>query len=323
MNKKDKILVLGSNGMVGSSICKTLESRNYKNIYKICRDDIDLTNQLQVQDFFKNNDFDQVFLCAAKVGGIFSNSKYPADFIHDNIVIQSNVISSCNINNINNLIFLGSSCIYPKNANQPIMESELLTGTLEKTNQWYAIAKIAGIKLCESFNIQYDRDYRSVMPTNLYGPNDNYHPKNSHVIPSLIRKFYEAKINKKDSVEIWGSGLPLREFLHVDDMADAAIYISSIKKNQYNLLTDNDLSHINVGSGKDISIKELAILIKEISEYKGDIYFNKSKPDGTMRKVLDISKLKSLNWNPKISLKDGLESSYKWFSENYPNVKGC
>ncbi len=322
INKKEKILILGSNGMVGSSVIRKLEEKEYKNLFRVCRDDVDLTNQSDVRDFFKNSYFDKVFLCAAKVGGILSNSRYPASFIHDNLAIQTNIISACNENDINNLIFLGSSCIYPKLSNQPIKESELLSGPLEKTNQWYAIAKIAGIKLCESFNIQYNRDYRSVMPTNLYGPNDNYHPNNSHVIPSLIRKFYEAKENNLDNVKIWGSGSPLREFLHVDDMADAAIFVSNISKKKYYSLIDEDLSHINIGTGKDISIKDLAIMIKNISGYEGEISFDMDKPDGTMRKVLDVSKIHSLKWSPKISLKEGIESSYKWFCDNYPNVKG-
>lgn len=322
LDKNKKILILGHKGMVGSAIYRNLVADGYNNIHTLCRNDLNLSHQSDVKAFFRTNWFDKVFLCAAKVGGIHSNSQYPAEFIYENLIIQTNVISSCHENDIDNLIFLGSSCIYPKEAEQPIKEEELLNGPLEITNQWYAIAKIAGIKLCESFNIQHNRDYRSIMPTNLYGPNDNYHPENSHVIPSLIRKFYEAIKNNYDSVEIWGTGSPLREFLHVDDMADAAIHISNIEKNKFLSFINKDLSHINVGTGKDISIYDLAKLIKNISNYEGEIYFNSNKPDGTIRKVLNTSKLTTLGWTPKISLENGIKEAYEWFDKNYPNVRG-
>ena len=322
INKNENILIVAYKGMVGSAVYRSLKRKGYKNISAIARDDLDLLNQSEVLLFFKKNSFDKVYICAAKVGGIYSNSQYPADFICQNIDIQSNIINACHQSNVNNIIFLGSSCIYPKEANQPIIEEALLTGPLEPTNQWYAIAKIAGIKMCESYNIQYGRNYRCIMPTNLYGPNDNYHEKNSHVIPSLIRKFYFANKNLKESVEIWGTGKPLREFLHVDDMADASIFISNVSKDNMNAVTKPDLSHINVGTGLDISIFELAELIKGVSNFNGDILCNPEKPDGTMRKVLDISKLVSLGWSPKISLIDGIKEAYDWFEANYPDVRG-
>lgn len=322
INKNESILIIAYKGMVGSAIFRALKRSGYTNISVIARDDVDLLSQYDVMSFFKKTGFDKVFICAAKVGGIYSNSQYPADFIHQNIEIQSNIINACHQNNVNNVIFLGSSCIYPKESKQPIKEESLLTGSLEPTNQWYAIAKIAGIKICESFNIQHGRNYRCIMPTNLYGPNDNYHEKNSHVIPSLIRKFYFANKKNDKSVEIWGTGKPLREFLHVDDMADASIFISNVSKNDLDAVTRPDLSHINVGTGLDISIYELAELIKSISKFDGDILCNPEKPDGTMRKVLDISKLKSLGWSPKISLIEGIKEVYDWFENNYPDVRG-
>ena len=310
-----KIYIAGHKGMVGSAIVRQLRARMDSDTQLITRThkDLDLASQQQVNDFISNEKPDQIYLAAAKVGGIHANNIYPADFIYQNLMIQANIIHAAHQNNIQKLLFLGSSCIYPKNVKQPMKEEVLLTNTLEPTNEPYAIAKIAGIKLCESYNRQYNRDYRSVMPTNLYGPNDNFHPKNSHVIPALIRKFHEAKVNNKPFVEVWGSGKPMREFLHVDDMADASIHIMDIDKKTLESEVDPMLSHINIGTGMDITIKDVAQLIKGIVGFNGDIVFNTKMLDGTKRKLLDVSRIKSLGWEHSIALKDGIQETYDWF----------
>ena len=275
-----------------------------------------LLDQQAVNNFFKTEEIDEVYLSAAKVGGIMANNTYPADFIYENLMIASNIIHAAHVNDINKLLFLGSSCIYPKLANQPISEAELLQGTLEPTNEPYAIAKIAGIKLCESYNRQYNRDYRSVMPTNLYGPFDNFHPTNSHVVPALIRRFHEAKENDQAEVIVWGSGNPKREFLYVDEMAAASVYVMELNKDVYNQFTEPMLSHINVGTGRDCSIKELASAIASVVGYKGKITFDSTKPDGTPRKLLDVSRLAALGWTSKLSLHDGWVDTYQWDLDN-------
>ena len=310
-----KIYIAGHKGMVGSAIVRQLRARMDSDTQLITRThkDLDLASQQQVNDFISNEKPDQIYLAAAKVGGIHANNIYPADFIYQNLMIQANIIHAAHQNNIQKLLFLGSSCIYPKNVKQPMKEEVLLTNTLEPTNEPYAIAKIAGIKLCESYNRQYNRDYRSVMPTNLYGPNDNFHPKNSHVIPALIRKFHDAKVENKPFVEVWGSGKPMREFLHVDDMADASIHIMDIDKKTLESEVDPMLSHINIGTGMDITIKDVAQLIKGIVGFNGDIVFNTKMLDGTKRKLLDVSRIKSLGWEHSIALKDGIQETYDWF----------
>lgn len=308
--------------MVGSAILRKLQYRDDVEVVFKNRNELDLLNLTAVQHFFESEHIDEVYLAAAKVGGIIANNTYPADFIYQNIVIQNNVIHSAHLNNVNKLMFLGSSCIYPKYANQPIAESELLQGTLEPTNEPYAIAKIAGIKLCESYNRQFGRDYRSVMPTNLYGENDNFHPQNSHVIPALIRRFHEATAASLPEVVVWGSGNPMREFLHVDDMASASIYVMELEKEIWKSKTSPMLSHINVGTGVDCTIKELAETIAKVVGYQGIISFDVTKPDGTPRKLLDVSRLSSLGWEYKITLEDGLKSTYKWFLENQNIFRG-
>tara|TARA_Y100000588_G_C14272738_1_gene933033 strand:+ start:4240 stop:5214 length:975 start_codon:yes stop_codon:yes gene_type:complete len=316
IDQDSKIFLAGHNGMVGSAINRKMVDLGFKNILTCEREVLDLTNQAQVKLYFQNNKIDYVIIAAAKVGGIYANSEYPADFISDNLAIQYNLISESYASGIEGLLFLGSSCIYPKNANQPIKESELLNGILEPTNEPYAIAKIAGIKLCESYNRQHQTDFRSVMPTNLYGQNDNFHKKNSHVLPALIRRFHEAKAHNKMSVKVWGSGLPMREFLHVDDLADACLHLIKIPKEEYIKSIDPMISHINIGTGKDISIKDLARIIKETVGFKGDIVFDPSYPDGVMRKLLDVSKLNNLGWHPKIKLEEGVSKTYQWFLNN-------
>jgi nucleoside-diphosphate-sugar epimerase len=283
------------------------------NITTCSSSELDLTNQQNVHNFLQDESPDYVVIAAAKVGGIHANDSYPAEFIYQNLMIEANLIHGSYLAGVNNLLFLGSSCIYPKESLQPIKEEYLLSGHLESTNEPYAVAKIAGIKLCESYNRQYGTDYRSIMPTNLYGPNDNFHPKNSHVIPALIRKFHEAKVNSKPFVEVWGSGKPMREFLHVDDMADASIHIMDIDKKTLESEADPMLSHINIGTGTDITIKDVAQIVKEVVGFCGEIVFNTKMPDGTKRKLLDISKLKRLGWKPEIPLIDGLKETYEWF----------
>lgn len=311
-----RVYIAGHNGMVGSALVRNLESRNDVELILKTRQELNLLDQQAVNNFFKTEEIDEVYLSAAKVGGIMANNTYPADFIYENLMIASNIIHAAHVNDINKLLFLGSSCIYPKLANQPISEAELLQGTLEPTNEPYAIAKIAGIKLCESYNRQYNRDYRSVMPTNLYGPFDNFHPTNSHVVPALIRGFHEAKENDQAEVIVWGSGNPKREFLYVDEMAAASVYVMELNKDVYNQFTEPMLSHINVGTGRDCSIKELASAIASVVGYKGKITFDSTKPDGTPRKLLDVSRLAALGWTSKLSLHDGLVDTYQWYLDN-------
>ena len=302
MDKSEKIYVAGHRGMVGSAIVRKLKAEGYNNLVFRASSELDLRCQEAVAQFFSETKPEYVFLAAAKVGGIYSNNKYRADFIYENLMIGSNVIHSSYMNNVKKLMFLGSSCIYPKMAPQPLKEEYLLTGLLEPTNEPYAIAKIAGLKMCEAYRDQYGCNYISVMPTNLYGPNDNYHPENSHVLPSLIRKFHEARINNQPSVTVWGTGNALREFLHTDDLADACVYLMQ----HY-----NEKKFVNVGIGKDISIKDLAYLVKKITGFTGEITFDNEKPDGTPRKLMDVSKLNSLGWQPKINLEEGIASVYK------------
>ncbi|MDF2518549.1 MAG: GDP-fucose synthetase [Sphingobacterium sp.] len=304
MEKDAKIYVAGHRGMVGSAIYRKLIELGYNNIVTRTSQELDLRNQQAVADFFKEEKPDYVFLAAAKVGGIMANNTYRADFIYENMAIQNNVIKSSYDNEVKKLMFLGSSCIYPKMAPQPLNEDLLLTGTLEPTNEPYAIAKIAGIKMTEAFRDQYGCNYISVMPTNLYGINDNYHPQNSHVLPALIRRFHEAKINKLDEVTIWGTGTPLREFLFSDDLADACVFLM----NNY-----NEKQFVNIGIGEDLSIKDLAELIKEVVGYQGKISFDTSKPDGTPRKLMDVSKLHALGWKHKINLREGIKLAYEDF----------
>ena len=311
-----KIFLAGHKGMVGSSILRNLKSLGYRNIITATREELDLTQQSEVNSFFKNNEFDQVYMAAARVGGIYANNTYPAQFIYENLMIEANVIHSAYISGVKKLLFLGSSCIYPKNSKQPMIEDMLLTGILEPTNEPYAISKIAGIKLCESYNREYGTDFRSIMPTNLYGPGDNFHPENSHVIASLIHRFHNAKLEKKSNVLVWGTGKPFREFLHVDDMASAAIHIMNIEKSEYLKNTEPQLSHINVGSGKEYTISDLAMLIAETVDFKGDIKFDEDKPDGTPRKLIDSTLLRSMGWEPQLDLRKGLRDTYNWYLEN-------
>ncbi len=313
MHHSDKIYIAGHSGLVGSSIIRNLTTKGFNNLITKSHKELDLTNQDAVNDFFSNEKPKYVILAAAKVGGIYANNTYPADFIYENIMIQTNVINSAYQHNAMRLLFLGSTCIYPRYAKQPIKEKALLSNYLEPTNEAYAIAKIAGIKLCESYNRQYGTDFRSIMPTNLYGINDNFDIENSHVIPGLIRRFHEAKINNQAEVIVWGSGKALREFLYVDDMADACIFLMSIQKSSYQLNTEEMISHINVGTGVDLSIYDLAKQIKKVTEFKGKIIFDKSKPDGPPRKCTDISRLSSLGWEAKTSLQQGLSDTYKWY----------
>jgi len=316
-DKSLKIYVAGHQGMVGSAIVRQLKQNGFNNLILRKHNELDLTNQNEVSEFFKNEVIDQVYLAAAKVGGIDANSNFPAEFIYENIMIEANVIHNAFKSNVKKLLFLGSSCIYPKYADQPMKEEQLLTGELEPTNEPYAIAKIAGIKICESYNRQYGDthgiDYRSIMPTNLFGPGDNYHPKMSHVIPGLLYRFHEAKMKKAPSVIVWGSGEPKREFLYVDDMAQACLFLMNIDKKIITQNTNPMLSHVNVGSGKDITINKLAETIKEVVGYEGQIKFDNSKFDGTPRKLIDSSKINSLGWFPKIGLIEGLTLTYDNF----------
>lgn len=311
-----RIFVAGHRGMVGSAIVRQLRSLGDVNVLTQSRKDLDLKNQQNVAEFFASHDIDEVIIAAAKVGGIHANSTYPADFIYDNLQIQNNIIHHSHLSGIQKLLFLGSTCIYPKHANQPIKEEELLTGSLEPTNEPYAIAKIAGIKMCESYNRQYGRDYRSVMPTNLYGPGDNFHPKDSHVMPALITRIHKAKVNNLKEVSIWGTGNPRREFLFVEDMAEAALYIHNLDIDKYQSITEASLSHINVGSGKDISIKELAEIICEVIGYHGELTFDLSKPDGTMQKLSSCEKLSHLGWKFNKPLLEGIKETYMWYLDN-------
>ena len=320
MELKKNIFVAGANGMVGSALKRELEKENQNNVITFPRKVLDLTDQSKVLQFFLENKIDEIYLAAAKVGGIQANNNYPADFLYENIMIQSNVIHQAFKAGVPKLLFLGSSCIYPKLSQQPIKEEELLSGFLEPTNEPYAIAKISGIKLCESYNRQYNTDFRSVMPTNLYGINDNYHIEDSHVIPGLIRRFHDAKTNCEDEVVVWGSGNPKREFLFSEDMASASIFIMNLKKEAYIDLIDQS-SHINIGFGSDISIKELAQNISDVVGFKGKIIFDNSRDDGTPRKILDSSKLKSIGWEPRIKLKEGLNIAYNDFLVNIETLR--
>jgi GDP-L-fucose synthase len=308
INKESKILIAGAKGMVGSAIVNRLNELNYTNIICPSKKDINFLDQFKTAKYLNENNFEYIFIAAAKVGGIMANNTYRADFIYENLMIACNLIHSAHENNINDLCFLGSSCIYPRESKQPIREEYLLSGPLEKTNEPYAIAKIAGIKLCESYNSQYGRNYKCIMPTNLYGPNDSYDLNNSHVLPALIKKIHDAKINKSSKIELWGSGEPLREFLFVEDLADACVFLMNKKFNE---------TIINVGYGKDISIINLAYQIMDVVGYKCDISTDQKKPNGTMRKVLDISKIIHLGWNPKTSLKDGLKKTYDNYLEKH------
>ena len=311
-----KIFVAGHRGMVGSAICRQLQKQSDVEIITRNRDDLDLCDQSAVYKFMKSEKPEEVILAAAKVGGIHANNTFPAEFIYENLQIQINVINAAHINDVQKLLFLGSSCIYPRAVKQPMKEDALLTGILEPTNEPYSIAKIAGIKMCESYNRQYGRDYRSVMPTNLYGPGDNYHPENSHVVPALIRRFHEAKANNLQEVMVWGTGKPMREFLYVDDMAQASLYVNNFDRKTYQENTQPMLSHINVGSGIDVTIKELAQTVMEVVGYNGKLVFDRTKPDGTMRKLMDIKRLENLGYKASTSLRVGLKLAYADFLQN-------
>lgn len=316
-----KIFVAGHNGMVGSAIVRQLAQRNDVEIITRSRSELDLLNQNAVNDFFAAEQIDQVYLAAAKVGGIHANNTYPAEFIYQNLIMECNIIHAAHLNNVQHLLFLGSSCIYPKLAAQPMTEAALLTGVLESTNEPYAIAKIAGIKLCESYNRQYGRDYRSVMPTNLYGENDNFHPENSHVIPALMRRFHEAKLRGDAEVVVWGTGTPMREFLYVDDMAAASVHVMELDNETYQANTEPMLSHINVGTGVDCTIREMAETMAKVVGFEGKVVFDSSKPDGTPRKLMDVSRLAALGWRYQVSLEQGLSKTYQWFLANQENFR--
>jgi GDP-L-fucose synthase len=316
--QQPRIYVAGHQGLVGSAIVRALAARGHTDIVTRSHAQLELTDQAQVREFFRSERIDQVYLAAAKVGGIHANNTYPADFIYDNMMVQANVVHEAWQAGIDKLLFLGSSCIYPRLAPQPIKEEYLMSGMLEPTNEPYAMAKIAGIKLCESYNRQYGTDYRSVMPTNLYGPGDNYHPENSHVIPGLMLRFHEAKAAGAPEVVIWGSGKPMREFLYVDDMAAACVHVMNLDREVYAAHTDPMHSHINVGTGEDVTIAELARLVGETVGYQGRIVFDTSKPDGTPRKLLDVSKLKALGWQASTSLPEGLRRAYAAYRELQP-----
>jgi len=316
MKKSSPIFVAGHRGMVGAAICRRLEQEGGSNPITRTHAQLDLTNQAAVDAFFAAERPEQVYLAAAKVGGIWANNTYPAEFIYRNLMIEANVIEAAHRHGVERLLFLGSSCIYPRLAAQPMAEEALLTGPLEPTNEPYAIAKIAGIKLCESFNRQYGTDFRSVMPTNLYGPGDNFDLENSHVVPALLRKFHEAKESGATAVTVWGTGNPRREFLHVDDMADACVFVMGLDGATYRQYTQPMRSHINVGVGEDVSIRELAETVREVVGYSGEIRFDTSKPDGTPRKLLDVSLLTKLGWRPRWELRDGLAMTYAWYLQH-------
>lgn len=316
-----KVFVAGHNGMVGSAIVRQLSQQADVELITRSRTELNLSSQQAVAEFFASNQIDEVYLAAAKVGGIIANNTYPADFIYENLMIECNIIHSAHLAGIQKLLFLGSSCIYPKLAEQPMTEAALLTGLLEPTNEPYAVAKIAGIKLCESYNRQYGRDYRSVMPTNLYGMNDNFHPQNSHVIPALIRRFHEAKLANAEEVVAWGTGKPMREFLYVDEMAAASIYVMNLDSGLYQQHTLPMLSHINVGTGVDCTIRELVETVAKVVGYQGRIEFDSTKPDGAPRKLMDVSRLKQLGWQAQVSLEQGLQQTYQWFLENQHNFR--
>lgn len=320
-----KIYIAGHRGMVGGAILRQLEERHAEgaglDLITRSRAALDLTDQMAVRRFLRAERPDAIILAAAKVGGIHANNAFPADFIYQNLMIEANVIHQAFEAGVRKLLFLGSSCIYPKLAPQPMSEGALLTGLLEPTNEPYAIAKIAGIKLCESYNRQHGTDFRSVMPTNLYGPGDNFHPEHSHVLPALIRRFHEAKLDGRDEVVIWGTGTPRREFLHVEDMAAASLFVLDLSRAEYEANTEPMLSHINVGSGQDISILELAQLVARVTGFEGRIATDPSKPDGAMRKLMDVSRLRSMGWLPRISLQQGITGTYTWFLENAASAR--
>jgi len=315
------IFVAGHRGMVGSAIVRRLRALGYDNILTAGRDELNLLDQQAVHAWFRSRAIDQVYLAAAKVGGIHANNTFPADFIYENLMIEANIVHAAHIHGVQKLLFLGSSCIYPKYAEQPMREESLLTATLEPTNEPYAIAKIAGIKLCESYNRQYGRDYRSVMPTNLYGPHDNFHPDNSHVIPALLRRFHEAVQRGDEEVVIWGSGNAMREFLHVDDMASASVHVMELDQDIYQANTQPMLSHINVGTSLDCTIQTLAETIADVTGFTGRLTFDASKPDGAPRKLMDVSRLKSLGWEASITLEDGLRNAYGWYVSNVEQAR--
>jgi len=317
MDKGEKIYIAGHRGLVGSAIVRQLESRGFTNLLMRTHKELDLTNQAQVKIFFQQEKPDYVILAAAKVGGIHANNTYPADFIYQNMMIEANVIHSAHKYKVKRLLFLGSTCIYPKAVEQPMREDALLTDVLEPTNEPYALAKILGIKLCESYNRQHGTDFRSVMPTNLYGINDNFHPENSHVIPALMRRFHEAKVNNDAEVVVWGTGEAMREFLYVDDMAVASLFVLELNENTYHSNTQSMLSHINVGTGRDVTIREMAETMKEVVGYRGKLIFDTTKPDGAPRKLIDVSRLSNIGWNYSVNLKDGLNKTYKWYLTNY------
>jgi len=313
MDLNDKIYIAGHRGLVGSAIVRQLEERGFTNLLMRTHKELDLTNQAQVQSFFQQEKPNYVILAAAKVGGIHANNTYPADFIYQNMMIEANVINSSYENKVKRLLFLGSTCIYPKAVEQPMRENALLTGVLESTNEPYALAKIAGIKLCESYNRQYGTDFRSVMPTNLYGINDNFHPENSHVIPALMQRLHHAKMNNDDEVTVWGTGNAMREFLYVDDMAEASLFVLELDEDTYKANTQPMLSHINVGTGVDVTIREMAETMKEVVGYKGKLTFDTIKPDGAPRKLIDVTRLSNMGWRYSVDLKDGLTNTYSWF----------
>ena len=317
MNLNDKVYIAGHRGLVGSAIARQLETRGFTNLLMLTHKELDLTNQAQVQNFFTREDPDYVILAAAKVGGIHANNTYPADFIYQNMMIEANVINSAYENKVKRLLFLGSTCIYPKAVEQPMREDALLTDLLEPTNEPYAIAKIAGIKLCESYNRQHGIDFRSVMPTNLYGINDNFHPENSHVIPALMQRFHQAKVNNDSEVVVWGTGNARREFLYVDDMAQASLFVLELDEEVYKANTQPMLSHINVGTGTDVTIREMAETMKQVVGYEGKLVFDTTKPDGAPRKLINVSRLSDMGWKYSVGLKEGLTKTYNWYLESF------
>ncbi|PPC90605.1 MAG: GDP-fucose synthetase [Methylobacter sp.] len=321
MSQASKIYIAGHRGMVGSAIVRQLSEAGFNHLIVRTHAELDLVDQAAVRSFMQQEKPDYVVLAAAKVGGIHANNVYPAEFIYQNLMMEANVVHEAWSVGCQNLLFLGSSCIYPKFAEQPMAEGSLLTGVLEPTNEPYAIAKIAGIKLCESYNRQYGTDYRSVMPTNLYGENDNFHLENSHVIPAMIRKFHDAKTSGSNSVTLWGTGTARREFLYVDDMAAACLHVMQLSKDTYQKGTEPMLSHLNVGTGEDVTIKELAEMVRTVVGFDGEIVWDTTKPDGTPRKLMDVSKLKGFGWEPKVKLQNGLSQTYQWFLDNASDVK--
>ena len=317
MHINDKIYIAGHRGLVGSAIVRQLKARNFNNLLIRTHKELDLTNQIAVQNFFKKEKPDYVILAAGKVGGIHANNTYPADFIYQNLMIEANVINSAYENKVKRFLFLGSTCIYPKAVEQPMCEEALLTDVLEPTNEPYALAKIVGIKLCESYNRQHGTDFRSVMPTNLYGINDNFHPENSHVIPALMQRFHQAKVDNDAEVVVWGTGNAMREFLYVDDMAQASLFVLELDEQTYKANTQPMLSHINIGTGKDTTIREMAKTMKLVVGYEGKLTFDATKPDGVPRKLIDIRRLKKMGWEYSVDLKDGLNETYKWYLESF------